>query len=205
MALVIGIDEAGRGPIAGPVSVGVVAFDEDFDVFTTFPGLNDSKKISEKKREALYGILQKEAEKGTVRFEVAFSTAQVIDEQGILPAVQVALEKALRAVCPEATTAEGVPNGTVFLDGALRAPSEYFQETIIGGDGIVPAIMLASIAAKVVRDTYLSKVVATKFPTYLFEKHKGYGTAAHYALISEQGLCEEHRRSFLKSVLTKNS
>jgi ribonuclease HII len=201
MAMIIGIDEAGRGPIAGPVSVGVVAFDEDFDVFATFPGLNDSKKLSEKKREMLFQILEQEMEKGTVKCTVAFSSAQKIDEKGIVPAVAEALEKALQLVFPKPIHSDGVPNGKVFLDGALRAPSEYPQETVIGGDGIIPAIMLASVAAKVVRDRYMAREIAKLFPAYLFEKHKGYGTSAHYAAITQHGLCTEHRRSFLKSIL----
>jgi ribonuclease HII len=203
MALIIGIDEAGRGPIAGPVSVGAVAFREDYDVLAVFPGLNDSKKLTEKKREVLFEILEKEAQKGNVKFHVAFSTAKMIDEKGIVPAVSHALEEALRSVFPEPLDSEGLPYGKVFLDGALRAPSEYFQETVIGGDGIIPAIMLASVAAKVVRDRHMTREIASLFPAYFFEKHKGYGTSAHYAAITKHGLCIEHRRSFLKSVLSE--
>ena len=191
MSVILGVDEAGRGPIAGPVSVGVVAFEEGFDLLTTFPGLNDSKQLSEKKREVLFGILLEQADLGNVQFRVEFSSAQMIDEEGIVPAVRLALDKGVRALLPNPA------DGKVFLDGALSAPDEYTQETIIGGDGSIPAIMLASIAAKVLRDRHMSQEIAELFPDYAFEKHKGYGTKAHYAAIAANGLCDEHRRSFI--------
>jgi ribonuclease HII len=191
--MIVGVDEAGRGPIAGPVSVGVVAVAERFDLLAAFPGLNDSKQLSEKKREKLFELLAEHARVGDVQFHVEFSSAAMIDEKGIVPAVRAALDIGVRKLLPDAG------NGKVFLDGALRAPSEYEQETIIGGDGIVPAIMLASVVAKVMRDRLMVQGIAPQFPAYNFEKHKGYGTAAHYAAIKEHGLCPEHRRSFLKN------
>ena len=115
----------------------------------------------------------------------------MIDEKGIVPAVRSALETCVRELLPDAR------EGKVFLDGSLAAPKEYEQETIIGGDGIVPAIMLASVAAKVVRDRAMVKLAAI-YPLYGFEKHKGYGTKAHYDAITSNGMCPEHRRSFLK-------
>ena len=195
MSLILGVDEAGRGPIAGPVSVGVVAFEEGFDLLAVFPGLNDSKQLSEKKREVLFGILEEQVRHGNVKFQVELSSAQMIDEKGIVPAIRLALDKGVKALLPNSL------GGKVFLDGALRAPSEYEQETVIGGDGIIPAIMLASVAAKVVRDRLMVNEIAKQFPAYNFEKHKGYGTKAHYAAIMEHGLCNEHRRTFLKSIL----
>ena len=192
--MILGVDEAGRGPIAGPVSVGVVAFEEGFDLLAVFPGLNDSKQLSEKKREVLFGILEEQVQAGNVRFHVELIRAQVIDEKGIVPAIRTALDMGVRGLLPSAV------GGKVFLDGALRAPDEYAQETVIGGDGIIPAIMLASVAAKVVRDRHMVNEVAKRFPQYSFEKHKGYGTKVHYAAIKEYGMCEEHRRTFLKSL-----
>jgi ribonuclease HII len=194
MALIIGIDEAGRGPIAGPVSVGVVAIEEGFDLLAAFPGLNDSKQLTEKKREKLFEILEEQVTLGNAQFRVELSSASMIDGEGIVPAIRTSLERGLRDLLSEPR------NGKVFLDGSLHAPAEYTQETIIGGDGIVPAIMLASVAAKVVRDRLMVREIALRFPEYNFEKHKGYGTKAHYIAISEHGLCEEHRRSFLKGI-----
>ena len=191
MSLIIGVDEAGRGPIAGPVSVGVVAFEEGLDLLELFPGLNDSKQLSEKKREVLFGILEEQMQKGNVQFHVELSSALMIDQEGIVPAVRAALDIGVMTLLPDS---EG---GKVFLDGALRAPDEYTQETIIGGDAIVPAIMLASVAAKVVRDRKMVQEIAKRFPEYFFEKHKGYGTKAHYDAIAQYGLCEEHRRTFI--------
>jgi ribonuclease HII len=196
MSLIIGIDEAGRGPIAGPVSVGVVAIEEGFDLLAAFPGLNDSKQLTEKKRERLFELLEEQVVLGNVKFQVELSPASMIDEKGIVPAIKASLERGLRALLPSPVS------GKVFLDGSLHAPEEYEQETIIGGDGIVPAIMLASVAAKVVRDRMMVNEVAMKFPAYNFEKHKGYGTKAHYAAITEHGICEEHRHSFLKGIVT---
>jgi ribonuclease HII len=194
MKLMLGIDEAGRGPVAGPVSVGVVAVEENFDLFSVFPGLNDSKQLSEKKREILFEILKQQVALGNVQFRVNLSSAHMIDENGIVRAVRSALDAGVRELLPEPI------HGKVFLDGALRAPDEYIQETVIGGDGIIPAIMLASVAAKVVRDRLMVSEVAKQFPVYGFEKHKGYGTKAHYAAIAEYGLCDEHRRTFLSSI-----
>jgi ribonuclease HII len=203
MALILGVDEAGRGPLAGPVSVGVVAYEEGFDLLAAFPGLNDSKQLSEKKREALFVLLEEHAAAGRVQYVVELSSAAMIDEKGIVPAVRAALDTGVRTLMPESVDARGIVNGKIYLDGALRAPNEYVQETVIGGDGLIPAIMLASIAAKVVRDRLMVREIATQFPAYSFEKHKGYGTAAHYEALTAHGPCEEHRRTFLKSFLAK--
>jgi ribonuclease HII len=196
MRMILGVDEAGRGPIAGPVSVGVVAVREGFDLLAAFPGLNDSKQLSEKKREVLFALLEEAVKTGDVQFHVEFSSASMIDEEGIVPAVRAALYKGIENLLPNPA------NGKIFLDGALRAPDHYEQETVIGGDGIVPAIMLASVAAKVVRDRYMQQEIASRFPEYGFAKHKGYGTKAHYEALAMHGLCFEHRRSFLKSLNT---
>jgi ribonuclease HII len=187
---VVGVDEAGRGPLAGPVAVGVVRVAEGFDILAAFPGLNDSKKLTEKRREALFSLLQAAMKEGSVEAVVHLASAGKIDAAGIVPAVRGALTLGVRKLLPEPAS------GKVFLDGSLRAPAEYRQETIIGGDGIVPAIMLASVAAKVTRDRYMKKA-ALEFPQYEFDLHKGYGTKRHYELIREHGPCALHRRTFL--------
>lgn len=190
MRFLLGIDEAGRGPLAGPVSVGAVAVAEGFDVAKEFPGVADSKKLSEKKREALYELLAARAAEGSVRFAVEFESAATIDTEGIATAVRRALDRAVARLAPDAALAH------IRLDGSLKAPPEYSQETIIGGDASVPLISLASIAAKVERDRLMRKL-AEDFPQYGFEIHKGYGTRAHYDALGEFGLCAIHRRSFI--------
>lgn len=190
MRYVIGVDEAGRGPLAGPVAVGVVAVQEWFDVAAEFPGVADSKKLSEKRREKIFEMLEKRAEQGEVRFTVEFESAETIDREGIAPSIRRALARGVHALAPDATLAH------VRLDGALRAPSEYTQETIVHGDALVPLISLASIAAKVARDR-LMVALAAEYPDYGFEKHKGYGTKAHYEILKEHGPCAIHRLSFL--------
>jgi len=194
MQLLLGVDEAGRGPLAGPVAVGVILVRDGYDILASFPGLNDSKKLSEKKRELLFGLLQEEIKAGTVRAVVQMVSASNIDAGGIAPAIRHAVLTGVRKLLPNAE------EGKVYLDGALKAPSEYAQETIIGGDGIVPAIMLASVAAKVTRDRYMVKL-AEEYPHYGFEKHKGYGTRAHIEAIRTHGPSLEHRRTFLRNIL----
>jgi len=190
MKWIIGVDEAGRGPIAGPVSVGVVRVREDYDLLAAFPGLNDSKKLSEKKREILFALLQEEQRAGNVSAVVLLPSAEKIDAKGIAPCIRGALEKGVRTLLPNPK------EGKVFLDGSLKAPEEYEQETIIGGDGLIPAIMLASIAAKVTRDRLMKKL-AEDYPAYGFDIHKGYGTKLHYERLRAYGPSPIHRLSFL--------
>ena len=190
MRFILGVDEAGRGPLAGPVSVGVVAVPEGFDVAKEFPGVTDSKKLSEKKREKLFELLEARVLLGDVRFAVEFESAAVIDKEGIVRAIRRALARGVNALAPDAALV------TVKLDGSLRAPVEYAQETIIHGDALVPVISLASIAAKVSRDRLMLEL-AKQYPEYGFEKHKGYGTKAHYDMLEKYGPSVIHRRSFL--------
>jgi ribonuclease HII len=190
MRFLLGVDEAGRGPLAGPVSVGVVRVPEGFDVAKEFPGVADSKKLSEKRREAVYGMLEARAARGDVHFTVEFESAATIDQEGIAVAVRRALNRAVVALAPDAALVH------IQLDGSLKAPPEYSQETIVGGDALVPLISLASIAAKVERDRLMCKL-AEDFPVYGFEVHKGYGTRAHYDALGEYGLSALHRRSFI--------
>ncbi len=190
MQFIVGIDEAGRGPLAGPVAVGVARVPYDYDVLAVFPGLNDSKKLTEKKREALYEILVQEGKKGNVQVRVCLSNERMIDTKGIAHAVRDALNRGLTTLHPDPA------EGTVFLDGSLKAPVEYTQETIIGGDGKVPAIMLAALAAKVTRDRLMVKL-AKDYPAYGFEGHKGYGTKAHLEAIRTYGISPAHRATFI--------
>ncbi|MHB8710628.1 MAG: ribonuclease HII [Minisyncoccota bacterium] len=190
MRFVLGVDEAGRGPLAGPVAVGVVAVPEEFDVAEEFPGVADSKKLSEKKREKLFGMLEARVALGDARFVVEFENADVIDREGIAVAVRRALARGVNALAPDAASVR------IQLDGALRAPREYAQETIINGDELIPLISLASIAAKVTRDRLMIELSA-RYPLYGFEKHKGYGTKAHYETLKKYGLCAIHRHSFI--------
>jgi len=186
----LGVDEAGRGPLAGPVSVGVVAVPEGFDVLKEFPEVKDSKKLSEKKREKIFIALEKRVKSGDVRFTIEFESAKVIDEEGIATAVRRALWRGVNTLAPDSALVR------VLLDGSLKAPPEYSQETIINGDELVPIISLASIAAKVTRDRLMLSL-AKKYTEYGFEKHKGYGTAFHYEMLKKHGLCDIHRHSYI--------
>lgn len=188
--LVLGVDEAGRGPLAGPVAVGVVAVPEGFDVLKEFPGVADSKKLSEKKREKIFEMLKMRVAFGDVRFTVEFESAEVIDEEGIVTAVRRALWRGMNKLAPDSALVH------VLLDGSLKAPPEYAQKTIINGDELVPIISLASIAAKVTRDRLMIEL-AKQYPLYGFEKNKGYGTAFHYEMLKKHGLCDIHRRSYI--------
>ncbi|MGH7141108.1 MAG: ribonuclease HII [Minisyncoccia bacterium] len=195
MRFLIGIDEAGRGPLAGPVAVGAVLVPEGFDVSQEFPGVRDSKKLSAEKREEIYAALRHRAEAvGDVRFCVRFASHHCIDRLGITRAVRLALFACAQHLAPD-------PGGVhVLLDGLLEAPPRFSQETIIRGDESVPLISLASISAKVERDQLMQRM-AKKFPDYGFDIHKGYATAAHREAIAERGLCAIHRVTFCKKIM----
>lgn len=190
---VIGIDEVGRGPLAGPVAVGVAMVPSDFDWQEKLPGVTDSKKLSEKKREEIFAAVKALQSAGELNFAVALVSAKVIDAIGIVPAVRRALERSLGRL-------EAPIDATVKLDGGLRAPAEFTnQETIIKGDALEPVIGLASICAKVTRDRYMVRI-AGQFAPYDFHIHKGYGTKAHRAAIARYGLSSEHRASFCQNI-----
>jgi ribonuclease HII len=193
---IIGVDEAGRGPLAGPVAVGIVKVSRHYDISKYFPDAKDSKILSEKKREEIYKRMQKFAALGKLEFTVIFATAGKIDTIGITKAVHHSIYKGIGSLAPDATGVE------VFLDGLLHAPSAYKQQTIIKGDAKVAIISLASIAAKVRRDR-LMKAYAKKYPLYGFEIHKGYGTLKHRKQIKKHGLCALHRESFCKNLKVK--
>ncbi len=186
---IAGIDEAGRGPIAGPVAVGIFVAPKDFD-FSKLPNLNDSKKLSAKQREEIFSIIKVLADKNEVKFAVSLISEKIIDKDGISKAVRLGIEECIKKInldCKETF---------IYLDGLLKAPGEFAQETVIKGDEKIPQISAASICAKVLRDEFMINL-SKQFPEYGFDKHKGYGTKGHYEALSEKGVSEVHRKTFL--------
>jgi len=199
----VGIDEVGRGPIAGPVAVGAFVFLEE-NVKKIFRKVKESKQLSEKQREEWFDIIQAQKKLGGVDFAVTFQSEKIIDTKGLSFAIRTALKKSLGEIImrSDLTLGEGPtsPLGKVLLDGGLKAPLEFTnQKTIIKGDEKEVVIALASICAKVTRDRKMRQY-AKKFPEYGFDVHKGYGTRKHYEVIKKNGLTEIHRRSFLKGI-----
>lgn len=180
---ICGVDEAGRGPLAGPVCAAAVMLPHGLCI----SGLNDSKKLSEKKRESLYDAIIQSA----VTYGIAFATVNEIEEYNILGATFLAMRRAVSKLshCPE----------LVLVDGNRDPGLGILTECVIKGDGKCADIAAASILAKVTRDRYMLEM-AEQYPQYGFEKHKGYGTKSHYAAIREFGPCEIHRPSFLKKM-----
>ena len=186
----VGIDEAGRGPLAGPVTVSAVAFLKPFD-HTVLSEANDSKKLSPKKREKVRNVIEQLSEEGFISFSIQSTDALFIDTHGIVPAIRDALSRALSQLSLKPEEAH------IQLDGSLKAPPEYIhQETIIRGDATHLAIMLASIMAKTERDREMI-IHGARYPEYGFEVHKGYGTKRHYEAIKKNGLCALHRTTFI--------
>ena len=183
--IVCGVDEAGRGPLAGPVCAAAVILPED----CVIDGLNDSKKISEAKREKLYDVIIEKA----VAYSVCYGMLHEVEQYNILEATYLAMNRAVQGlpVKPDLALIDGnrVPKGAT-------VPCK----TVVKGDSKSFSIAAASILAKVTRDRLMLEY-AQKYPQYGFEKHKGYGTKDHYAAIKEHGICEIHRKSFLKNVL----
>lgn len=189
----VGVDEAGRGPLAGPVAVGVAVIPVNFD-WKELVGVTDSKKLSASKRAKIFKKATQLKQEGKIDFAVSMVSAQVIDKKGIVPAIKLAMNRALRRVRldPKITL--------VKLDGGLYAPAEYLQETIIKGDQKEKIIGLASICAKETRDSYMiRKSTLLTYAPYDFKAHKGYGTKVHREAIGVHGLSVEHRASFCKN------
>lgn len=182
-APVCGVDEAGRGPLAGPVCAAAVILPRGLVV----PGLNDSKKLTERRREALYDVITAQA----LAYGVAFASEREIDGLNILQATYLAMNRAIAAM----STAPAL----ALIDGNRNAGIAVPSRCIVGGDGKCASIAAASILAKVTRDRYMLELDA-RYPGYGFAKHKGYGTAAHYAALREMGPSEVHRRTFLKKM-----
>jgi ribonuclease HII len=186
---IVGVDEAGRGPLAGPVSVGVVVIPRTFD-WRLVPGVGDSKQVKEAEREKVVRIARALKRAGVIDFHVALVSASTIDRVGITNAVREGIATCLKKLAPN-------PKHTcVKLDGLLTAPEAFMhQETIIKGDAKEKVIGLASILAKVTRDHHIVRE-ARKYPQYRFDTHKGYGTKKHCAALAQYGLSKIHRRSF---------
>lgn len=197
---IIGVDEVGRGPLAGPVGVGVVFVSADFD-WNLIQGVGDSKKISPKNREAIFRRAEILKYEKVINYSVTLVSAVTIDKIGIVPSINQAMLKSLTQVSAGLNLKEVI----VKLDGGLKAPTDFVnQETIIRGDSQELAIGLASVLAKVVRDEYMENLAKNKdFSVYEFAKHKGYGTKKHRELISGHGLTSEHRRSFCRKVMAQ--
>ncbi|MBQ8303518.1 MAG: ribonuclease HII [Clostridia bacterium] len=182
---VCGIDEAGRGPLAGPVCAAAVILPPDLD----FEGVNDSKKLSEKKREMLYEEITKKA----VSWSVAFASVNEIEEHNILGATYIAMQRAVESL--------KVPADFALIDGNRTPPSLKIPSlTVIKGDSKSLSIAAASIIAKVTRDRLLLEYDAI-YPQYKFSQHKGYGTKVHIEAIREFGPCDIHRPSFIKNFI----
>ena len=181
---VCGVDEAGSGPLAGPVYAAAVILPEGCEI----EGLNDSKKISEKKREKLFDVIIEKA----VSYSIASVDEKTIDEINILQATYLAMRKAVEGL--------DVPADYALIDGNRMPALSIDGETIIKGDANSPSIAAASILAKVSRDRYLLEL-DKKMPQYQFAKHKGYGTKLHYEMLTEHGVSDSHRISFLGSFL----
>ena len=180
---VCGIDEAGRGPLAGPVYAAAVWLPEGLVI----DGLNDSKKLSEKKREALFDVIKENA----VAYGIGFADEKEVDEINILQATYLAMRRAydnMQKACDY-----------VLIDGNRMPPMPVPGKTIVKGDAKSPSIAAASILAKVSRDR-VTLEYAKQYPGYHFEKNKGYGTKAHYEGLQAQGMTPIHRRSFLKNL-----
>ena len=185
---VCGIDEAGRGPLAGDVFAAAVIFNEG----TVIEGLNDSKKLSEKKREQLFDEICAKAR----AFCIARASVQEIEELNILQADFRAMERAYNGL--------EVTAGIVLVDGNQLPAINSRMRYVIKGDATSASIAAASILAKVSRDRYMKQMAET-YPQYGFEKHKGYGTKAHYNAVEKYGLCEIHRKSFFKKYFDKKA
>ncbi len=183
---VCGVDEAGAGPLAGPVYAAAVILPREADI----PGLNDSKKLTEKKREALFEVITARAE----AYSVAFVTAEEIDGMDILNARMLAMQRAIDGL--SAMPALCLIDGNRDHGSAVAIAAPHL--CIVGGDGKSASIAAASILAKVSRDRYVSTELEAQYPQYQFAKHKGYGTKLHYAMLDQYGPCPAHRRSFLK-------
>ena len=180
-ACICGVDEAGRGPLAGPVCAAAVILPPDIQI----EGLNDSKKLTDKKRRALYDVITEQA----VSYGIAFADEQEIDEINILQATFLAMRRAFEKL----TVAPDI----ALIDGN-RAPGLSCRErTVVHGDALSASIAAASILAKVTRDRLMEEYDA-QYPQYGFAVHKGYGTQRHYAALREFGACPIHRQSFLR-------
>ncbi len=178
---ICGVDEAGRGPLAGPVCAAAVILPPHLEI----PGLNDSKKLTDKKRRELMPIIKEQA----LSWGIGFASQEEIDQINILQATFLAMERALAAL--------DVKPDLALIDGNREKDFGLPVVTVVKGDSLSASIAAASVLAKVTRDDLMEEL-AKEYPAYGFEIHKGYGTKAHYAALTEHGPCPIHRMSFLK-------
>ena len=182
--IICGVDEAGRGPLAGPVYAAAVILPSD----CVIEGLNDSKKLTEKKREALFDEIKEKA----LAYGIASADEKEIDEINILNATFLAMKRAIDSL--------SVKPDLALIDGNQKPHTDIEEVTVIKGDAKSMSIAAASVLAKVSRDRYMLEM-AEKYPQYEFARHKGYGTKLHYERIAQYGVCDIHRRTFLKKIL----
>lgn len=181
--LICGVDEAGRGPLAGPVCAAAVILPRGIEI----AGLDDSKKLTDKKREALYDVIRENA----LTYGIAFASVEEIESINILNAAMLAMNRAIEKLAPQPQLA--------LIDGNRNSAINIPSRCVIKGDAKCADIAAASILAKVTRDRYMLEM-AEKYPEYHFEKHKGYGTKLHYEALREHGPSEIHRPSFLRKM-----
>lgn len=181
--LICGVDEAGRGPLAGPVCAAAVILPRDIEI----ADLNDSKKLTDNKREALYDVICENA----LTYGIAFASVEEIESINILNAAMLAMNRAIEKLEPRPQLA--------LIDGNCNSAINIPSRCVIKGDAKCADIAAASILAKVTRDRYMLEM-AEKYPEYHFEKHKGYGTKLHYEALREHGPSEIHRPSFLRKM-----
>ena len=184
--VVCGVDEAGRGPLAGPVFAGAVILPENY----THEILNDSKKLSEKKRDLVYDDIIRDA----ISWSVGIATEQEIDDINILNATFLAMKRADNGL--------NIKPDLAFIDGNRYANTGVKEITIVKGDSKCMSVAAASIIAKVSRDRFMQEV-DKQYPQYQFSKHKGYGTKLHYEMIEQYGISPVHRKTFLKNIIGK--
>lgn len=182
--IICGVDEAGRGPLAGPVYAAAVILLSD----CVIEGLNDSKKLTEKKREALFDEIKEKA----LAYGIASADEKEIDEINILNATFLAMKRAIASL--------SVKPDLALIDGNQKPHTDIEEVTVIKGDAKSMSIAAASVLAKVSRDRFMLEM-AEKYPQYEFARHKGYGTKLHYEKIAQYGVCDIHRRTFLKKIL----
>lgn len=180
---ICGVDEAGRGPLAGPVCAAAVILPPD----CVIEGLNDSKKLSEKKREALFDIIKDKA----LAYSIAMASEKEIDEINILQATFLAMKRAVDSL--------SIKPDYILVDGNRDPLFGTETELVVKGDSLSASIAAASVLAKVTRDRFMLEI-DKKYPQYQFSKHKGYGTKLHYEMIAEYGISDVHRRTFLKKL-----
>lgn len=184
--IICGVDEAGRGPLAGDVYAAAVVLDSG----VTIDYLNDSKKLSEKRREELFDVIKEKAR----AYCIATASVEEIDRLNILNAAMLAMKRAVEGL--------GIAPDLALIDGNRLPDISCKAQYVIKGDAVSASIAAASVLAKVARDRYM-KELAEKYPQYVFEKHKGYGTKLHYECLEKYGISEVHRRSFLKKLYDK--